>query len=119
MNIDRDWEREAEKVRATLPSGVKARVRVITRRVEAVPGDPWFEVFVASGDVSGCEISSDMEIKAGDMLELAFPAVGPKPASNIQGKVEWVRKNAMPILGRYSCRVNTEPDKDKKGRIGK
>lgn len=118
MNMDRDWEREAEIVRKSLPSGVKARVRVLNRRVEAVPGDPWFEVFVATGDLTGCEISYDQEVKTGDAVQLALPAVNKEPARTFEGRVEWVRKNAMPILGRYSCRINTDLDKDKKGRVG-
>ena len=118
MNIDKDWERESQKVRETLPSGVKGRVRVISRRVEAVPGEPWFEVFIANGDISGCEISYDLEIKTGDAIELALPSVGNDEPRKMEGRVEWVRKNAMPILGRYSCRINLDPERDKKGKVG-
>jgi len=118
MNIDRDWELESKKVRATLPSGVKGRLRVLSRRVEAKPGEPWFEVFIAAGDMGGCEISYDLEIKEGDMVELELPPEGANTPRSVGGKVERVRKNAMPILGRFSCRINTDPEKDKKGRVG-
>ena len=118
MNIDKDWERESEKVRSTLPSGVKGRVRVLSRRVEAVAGEPWFEVFIATGDQAGCEISYDLEMKTGDVVEIELPAAGTEPPRVMPGKVEWVRRNAMPILGRYSCRINLDPEKEKRGRVG-
>jgi len=117
MNIDREFEREAQKVRASLPTGVKGRVRVLSRRVEAVPGEPWFEVFIASGDMLGCELSFELEIKSGDAIELELPPAGNEAPKVVEGRVEWVRKNAMPILGRYSCRVNIDTEKEKKGFI--
>jgi len=118
MNIDKDWERESKKVRDSLPMGVKGRIRVLNRRVELKPGESWFEMFIAASDDQGCEISYDLDIKTGDVVEIDLAGADKTKQQVVQGKVEWVRKNSMPILGQYTCRINTAPEKDKRGRIG-
>ena len=117
MMVDRDWELESQRVRESLPAGVRGRGRVLNRRVETAPGEEWCGVFIASNDPTGMEISTDLEIRSGDSVFLEFPSTEKEKPDVIQGRVEWVRKNAQPILGRYSARIGLGAEKER-GRVG-
>ena len=115
--VDRDWELESQRVRESLPAGVRGRGRVLSRRVEVAPGEEWCGIFIASNDPAGMDVSTDLEIRTGDSVFLEFPTEEKDKPTVIQGRVEWVRKNAQPILGRYSGRIGFGVEKER-GRVG-
>jgi len=82
--------------------------QVLYRRAPAAPDaapDGRFKVETINISAGGFMLTFDAPVSDGDVLRLVFPVPGGERELRAEGQIQWLRKNATDLLGRYCAGV--------------
>ena len=78
----------------------------------APPGDPKagrrspFKVESVNISTGGCMLTFDTEVSAGDVIRIYFTHPETKSEIEIEAQIQWMRRNATSLMGRYVAGVS-------------